>query len=45
LYQETGGRREWWQAAKRAISLSPATNARKAALQRQLDTLVRNHSA
>jgi hypothetical protein len=22
LYQETGGRSEWWQAAKRAISLS-----------------------
>jgi hypothetical protein len=45
LYQETGGRREWWQVAKRAISLSPATNARKAALQRQLDALTGNHSA
>jgi hypothetical protein len=45
LYQETGGRGKWWQAAKRAISLSLATNARKAALQRQLDALAGNHSA
>jgi hypothetical protein len=49
LYKVTGGRGKWWQAGKRAIKLTfaihTATGARKIALQRQLDALVRNHSA
>jgi hypothetical protein len=44
LYKETGGRGKWWQAAKRAITLTGAINsakgaARKVALQRKLDAL------
>jgi hypothetical protein len=49
LYQETGGRGKCWQAVKRVISLSlatlSATGARKVALQRQIDMLVRKYSA
>jgi len=49
LYQVTGGRGKCWQAVKRVISLSlatlSATDARKVALQRQIDALVRKYSA
>ncbi|HWO91317.1 MAG TPA: hypothetical protein VNP53_05050 [Methylomirabilota bacterium] len=49
LHKETGGRGKWWHAAKRSITLAVAIHsargARKVALQRQFDALVRNYSA